>query len=149
MMATRKIRSTGKKSKAEHSAAAMNAAVDDGVRLIDKLMAEKKAILSETVIEQIDGDLSGGGVHARHRRMALGYLSRPFKETAKKMRDDRDMAIAFAAAAVCVRSSVEKYKALVEMMVAADTRIRLALCRRADMKEILALADAETDLTKH
>src|SRR5260221_9505054 len=112
--------------------------IDQAVKLFDKLMAETKPYVPADFPEKVERDITGSGVHAVNRRMALVFLSRPFPELANKIREDRATALAFAEAAACIKSSAEKYKYLADVMATAEIRIQMALCQRADMTRLLA-----------
>jgi len=122
------------------SKATGNSAVKAAMKLFDKLMAEKKPMVGEGFREAVERSMTGAGADAVNRRMATAYLSKPFKEIAEKISKDRGTAIAFASAAVCIKSSAEKYKTIADLMGSAEVRIHMALCQREDMQEILAEA---------
>lgn len=110
------------------------------MRLLDELMREKESVLSSGFGVKVERDLCGSGVHAVNRRCAIAFLSTPFKKTAASVRKDRDLAVSFAAIADALHGSIRSYKALTEMLTAAETRIMLQLCQRSDMAEIIAEA---------
>jgi hypothetical protein len=119
--------------------------VAGAMKLFDSLMAEKKPKVSAEVVAIIEAQLREISLLSTNRRMALMYLSKTFKETAKMVREDRETAVNFAAMGEAIESSVEKFESLVELLTAAQTRIQLQLCQREDMQEVLA--EGKTHLT--
>lgn len=115
------------------------------LKLYNKLMAEKEPAIPRELLDVVESDMNGPGVLAVNRRMVLAYLSMPFKESADAIRTDRDKAITFAAIYLCTKSSVEKYRSLVEFMNAAEARLMVSLAQREDMLEILAIAETQVE----
>jgi hypothetical protein len=121
-----------KSSKAARAAAG-------AMKLFDGLLAEKAPKVSADEIARIERDFSSfGGALNVNRRMALMYLSKPFAETAKSIREDRNLAVAFAALDGALEDSIAKYQNLVEILSMAQTRLKLAFCQREDMQEVVA-----------
>ena len=81
--------------------------------------------------------------HDAPGRVALVFLSKPWKQMSDSMVKDRDTALAFAEIAVRLDESIGRYKALADLLGTAQTRINLAFCGREDMQAVMAEAKAE------
>ena len=115
----------------------------------DELVAEKDALLTKEVSEQIDRQVSGSGSHAVNRRVALAVLSMPFREMTEKILADRDLVIVFADAATRIRESAEKYHEIYDLMQKAHARILVAIGQRDDVPQIIASLEAENKRSLH
>ena len=80
------------------------------------------------------------------RRVGLIFLSKPWKEIADGVTEDRALAVAFAKVSMHLDESITLYKGLVELLGTAKLRMQLALCARKDMDEVLA--EAKQSLTE-
>ena len=117
--------------------------VAGAMKLFDGLMSEKKPKVSAEAIARIEDDFrTFGGALNVNRRIALMYLSRTFSETAKKIREDRDTAVQFAAASGAIESSIKKYSMVLDLLTTAQTRLMIALCQRTDMQEVVTEGEA-------
>lgn len=76
-----------------------------------------------------------------NRRAALVMLTKPWAELNKMIIEDRGFAVAAAQVQILAKE-VNLYKALAELMEAADMRIMLALASREDMVEVIEEAKA-------
>ena len=75
-----------------------------------------------------------------NRRIALAFLSKPFKEMEATILKDRQTAVVFAAVAECFDDSIRMYQDLADLLEKAQLRIHLALCEWPDMEEIVTEA---------
>ncbi len=76
--------------------------------------------------------------HGICRRVAVASLGRSGAELVDAANKDREVAVAFAETASCIRSEVERLKSIIEMMESAIFRSELALFEREDMEEIMS-----------
>jgi len=111
--------------------------VDLGFReFSDKLFAdleqEEQPILTLDQMDQIEHQWEA---LKRARRCLLIWGTKPWKEVAESIQEDRELAIAAAASACC--DHLEFYTALPELIEATKLRLLTALCCREDMKEIM------------
>lgn len=127
------MKAVKKIARKQRSKATENSDEKDILKLFDKLIAEKEPAVPQGFAEALERSITGAGADAV---MAIAFLSRPFKATAEKIRDDRDTAKAFADAAAGILESSQKYKGLADLMKTAELRIHIALCQREDVHEI-------------
>ncbi len=114
------------------------------VKVFHKLMAEKNPAVPKDFAEAVESSVTGSGLDAVNRRIAIAFLSRPFKVIAETIRKDSSAAEALAASVLSIEHSAKKYKELGDLMETAAMRIHLALCQREDMQEITTSAKAST-----
>jgi len=107
----------------------------------DKLFAgleTEPALLPPTYCEEVELGIQSDAT----RRAGLLFLTKPFKEMSEAISADRALAIAFADVSIHLEAAIERYKGLANLLQTAHTRMRLALCAREDMAEVLAQAKA-------
>jgi len=72
------------------------------------------------------------------RRMALVFLTKPWKEVQQQIIEDDSFAAAAGEVVQCLDS--ERYKALAEVIDTAGWRIKMALCSREDGLELAGVS---------
>jgi hypothetical protein len=112
-------------------------------RLYRQLMGEKEGVIPLGFAAQVEQDLTGAGKYAVSRRLALVYLEMPFRELTKKVRANRDFAVATAHVSHALGGHIEAYKSLLSWVTAAHARTSMSICVRKDWKEILAEAEKQ------
>lgn len=140
-------KSLSKAAKTTRGKASIKAEEKATLKLYEGLMAEREPAIPVELLDVIERDINGTGVHAVNRRAAMAYLATPFKKTADAIRTDRETALALAAVYFAIQGSLKSYKSLVGFMCAAEARLMVALAQREDMQEILALAEADPGRT--
>lgn len=134
-MATRKV----SKIRAPQKAKDRPATAADYEKLFLKMEREKKAVLPKGFLQESEEAIQADWC----RRAALAFLARPFKEMTDKLKENRDTAVAFAALASRLPTSIKRYEAVIDVLETAKLRIDMALCVREDMPAVLKEAGHE------
>jgi hypothetical protein len=113
--------------------------------LFNQLMAEQDALIPPGFAQQVERDLTGNSKIAMTRRLALAYLSTPFKESTEKLAADRELAVAVAHVSDVLKDHAKSYETLLGWIKAAHARMAVSIAIREDMAEILAEAKADSE----
>lgn len=101
-------------------------------QLFTDLESEDQPILTLDQMDQIERQWEKLKIA---RRCLLIWGTKPWKEIAESIQNDRELAIAAAASVSC--DNLEFYTVLTELIEATKIRLLTALCCREDMKEIV------------
>lgn len=115
-----------KKQKSRGSISAKRA-----MAMFDELMS-RPAQVPENFCSEVDRGLK----YDPMRRIALVWLSKPFKEWVENIQNDRRIAVAFTAVAQSLDPVIERFKSLVELLEAAKAQMELAVCMRPDTDSV-------------
>lgn len=106
-------------------------------KFIDELFSnlmKEPPVVPENFCEAVDRELK----YDINRRIALVFLSKPFREMEEAMRTNRDTAVAFSGCAASLTNTIERYKGLVVLLEKSKIRMEMALCGREDRQQLLA-----------
>lgn len=102
-------------------------------------VTEAPAMLTQTEMVAIDAAMTGDA-DGITRRVALASLTRAVPQLIESVTDDRVVAVEFARHADALKDYIDRLNEFTTMMQSARLRLRIALCARPDMDEILAEA---------
>src|SRR5262245_55658735 len=105
-------------------------------RLHRRLRREKTGMLPKSFAATVEHDFTGSGKFAVPRRFALAFLERPWREVAKEVKKDRELAINVAQVAKNIRTCIPAYESLVKWLDAASLRMLACICVRTDSNAI-------------
>lgn len=91
------------------------------------LSREEEPKIRPGVEAEIEADMSGKGGNAFARRAGLAYLTQPFRESARRMGNDRESAEIMLDLANRVQASAEAHREVARLLDMAQVRIFAAL----------------------
>lgn len=111
----------------------------------DDLYASAKALPAALTKEQMIEmeDVYREDRNGLARRAALATLTVPCAGLFESVEQDRETAAAMASVALAMRGYIEHLEAVKNIVVAAETRVSMALCAREDMADLFAEAEQE------
>ncbi|MES1947445.1 hypothetical protein C84B14_08852 [Salinisphaera sp. C84B14] len=91
------------------------------------------AALTRELVDRIEKNAQGMGLN---RRIALLTMTISGSEFLRSIREDRELAVAYASAAECAKDDPQNLRHLADLIETFNTRTMVALCQREDMEEI-------------